>query len=205
MRHLLCAAALVGILYAANGARAVARSSGKPSTRESALARMQATPPPGLKFSLPVNGVAVALRGPTEARVLDPLWAHLAFEVYILNLGDRTLALSRHTILVRIALYNSKGRSVTDLQNYGNELGTSNPTIEDLVILRPGEMLRTFALPWSVDATRLSEGTYEAAAIVIGPPARWWTADIVRRLKGEGITIWRPARAVSPRHRVELR
>jgi hypothetical protein len=162
--------------------------------------------PPGLRFSQPVGGLSIALQEPR------PIPAHslqyTGFRVWILNRGS-DVAFSRHVLLVRLAVYDRSGQFITDLENYGAELRAAAPGLGDLVILRPGEMMRTLTLPLTLDETKVHRGIYQVEAILVAPPAEWWldprrSWDMRKELQREGITVWGPGKIVSPRLQVEL-
>jgi hypothetical protein len=163
--------------------------------------------PPGLRFSPPVGGLSIALQEPskTPASRLD----HTFFSVWLLNSGYKTVAFSRHPALLRLAVYDSKGRLVTDLEHYGNNQDWEHPGLWDLVILGSGEMIRTETIPVSLNRKQVHRGAYQVEAILEGPPPDWWFNlrrpwSIPEELQRDGMAVWGPAKNVSPRQLLEL-
>jgi hypothetical protein len=163
--------------------------------------------PPGLRFSLPVRGLSIAVQGPSKTRAHRLERTH--FHVWILNSDGSRLAFSKHPRLLRLALYDEEGHLLTDLDRYGINQDWMGPGLWDLVILDPGDMMRTWTFPTSVDVKRLRRGTYEVEAILLAPSAGWWSnpssaPDVQHLLQEEPISLWGPGKITSPRHRIEL-
>jgi hypothetical protein len=163
--------------------------------------------PSGLQFSRPVRGLAIALQPPKPIPASRLRWH--PFPVWIANLGDSDVAFSRHMLLLELAVYDSRGRLLTHLKNYGYDACTMKPGLGDLVILGPGEMIRTETCPLSIDFESLRRGSYRMEAILEAPPAHWWFSirhpwSLEKELHSNGIAVWGPAKVVSPRQPIEL-
>jgi hypothetical protein len=157
--------------------------------------------PSGLRFSEPTGGIRIALRGPKKVQIKQ--LRRVAFEVYILNASGKSLALSKHRYLVRLAFYDVKGQLATDLQDY-SENEWARASIADLVVLEPGQMIRTLVIATSLRSRTLRKGIHQVQAILLRPPEGWWSTELRSLLKRDGVAVWEAARLASPRGAVEL-
>lgn len=154
-----------------------------------------------LNFSDPVDGLSIAIRGPNKVQFRD--FYSTLFEVYILNSGGSTVGFSKHPYLVRLAFFDANGQLITNLRDYLGEFELKRASIEDLVILDPGDMLRVLVGPRSIRPRKL-RGRYKVRAILLSPPPDWWPLEVRTILKKAKVRIWRGPKLVSPPHSVEI-
>lgn len=157
-------------------------------------------PPLGLNFSKSVGGLSIAIRGPDKVQVRK--LRRTLFEVYILSSAAASVSFSKHRYLVRLAFYDATGQLVTDLKDYQEEWAKAS--IEDLVVLGPGDMLRVLVVPRSIRPGKLKRGRYKVKAILLSPLPDWLPSQVRTLLQKEKVSIWKGPKLVSPSHNVEL-
>jgi hypothetical protein len=191
-------------LYQISSSRALARPNANPSQQHLTRPILHVPLPKNVCFSNELDGLALGIHGPKSVPVHDLLAT--PFEVFIVNLKTKShvIALSRHVFLLRLTIYSPEGKLLTDLSDYGPGVHWASGSMQELVVLGSGDMMRSLLIPISIDSAILRRGLYQVRAILMSPPDDWWPPEIRTLLRREGISIWGPAKLVSPAHRIKL-
>jgi hypothetical protein len=129
------------------------------------------------------------------------------FQVYVVNVSSTVaqLAFSKDPWLVRLAIYDPRGRLVTRLDAYMAEVKRRRPGFRDVELLGLGEMIRFIEAPKTLRSAMIGPGEYQVEAILMSPPVGWWPADVYAMLSKEHLPIWGPGKVISPRQHIQLR
>jgi hypothetical protein len=154
-----------------------------------------------LGFSRPVDGLALAIRGPR--RVPIEKIKKTNFEVYVANTGARVLAVHKYPADLWVGLYDSRGRQLSDPNKYGSCL--RNLGAQDVAMLEPGEVLAVLRFPDGFLAQELSKGIYFLKGILEKPYGEEWPTGLVPLLRRYDVGLWSGPALISPAHRIVLR
>jgi hypothetical protein len=154
----------------------------------------------GLELSAPKNGLALAISGKT--RIPAEEFGETFFNVFVVNVAERTIAVNRHRGLLWLALYDSKGVQLSDPQR--DLACLAGPAMRNVAVLDPNEIIGVRRLPYGLGLRTPGKGRYVLRAILETPSDDSWPDGCLSLLRRDNVVIWRSNRLISSEHRIVL-